>query len=101
MRKARPKKEAKSVDYTPNLEVKELEIPVEEKIEVQKEEPTQNFYTIKVTDPALYMREGPSLSSKIVGLITDKGEYKIINENNGWGKLENGNWIMLAYTKIV
>ena len=104
MRKARPKKEAKSVDYTPNLEVKELEIPVEEeKIEVPVEEKPQQkiIYTVKVTHPSLRMRKGPSLSADVVDYITDEGTYGIVDENNGWGKLENGNWIMLTYTKVV
>ena len=107
MRRRKPKKEVKSVDsldYTPSLEVKELEIPVEEeKIEIPVEEKPQQtiIYSVKVTHPSLRMRKGPSLSADVVDYITDEGIYGIVDENNGWGKLENGNWIMLAYTKGV
>ena len=67
MRRRKPKKEVKSVDsldYTPSLEVKELETPVEEeKIEIPIEEKPQQtvIYTVKVTHPSLRMRKGPSL----------------------------------------
>ena len=104
--KKKSKKEVKSMDlldYTPNLEVKELETIIKEEPEVLVEEKPQQaiIYTVKVTHPSLRMRKGPSLSADIVGFITDEGNYGIVDENNGWGKLENGNWIMLTYTKKI
>ena len=93
------------LDYTPSLEVKKLEIPVVEEKEIEKpveEKPQQKvIYTVKVTHPSLRMRKGPSLSADVVGFITDEGIYGIVDENNGWCKLENGNWIMATYTKVV
>ena len=66
-----------------------------------KEESTPNKeYTVKVAHPSLRMRKAPNLQAEVAGLITDQGYYKIIDEANGWGKLENGNWIMLSYTEI-
>lgn len=56
-------------------------------------------FTVKVTHPSLRMRKAPTTQAEIVGLITDEGLYKIIDEANGWGQLENGNWIMLTYTQ--
>lgn len=44
------------------------------------------------------MRGAPSTQAEIKGIITDMGIYTIVDELNGWGKLENGNWIMLSYT---
>lgn len=58
-------------------------------------------YFVQVTHPSLRRRNAPALSGKEVGLITDQGIYEIFDENNGWGKLENGDWIMLSYTKVV
>lgn len=58
-------------------------------------------YFVQVTHPSLRRRRAPALSGEEVGLITDQGIYEIFDENNGWGKLENGDWIMLSYTKVV
>ena len=58
-------------------------------------------YFVRVTHPSLRRRRAPALSGEEVGLITDQGIYEIFDENNGWGKLENGDWIMLSYTKVV
>lgn len=58
-------------------------------------------YFVKVTHPSLRRRRAPALSGEEVGLITDQGIYEIFDEVNGWGKLENGDWIMLSYTKVV
>jgi len=52
---------------------------------------------VKYTD--LNMRTGPSTSYKSKGKIKP-GVYTIVNEKNGWGKLEtNGYWISLDYTE--
>lgn len=57
-------------------------------------------YTVQVTAEALNVRSEPSVSGNIVNVITDKGIYTIIEENNGWGKLKSGlGWICLDYTQ--
>lgn len=56
------------------------------------------LYSIKVNHPSLRKRRGPSATEETVGLITDEGIYDIYTEENGWGKLEDNTWIMLAYT---
>lgn len=89
------------LDYTPSLEIKELEIPVEVEKSLEEKPQQKIIYTVKVTHPSLRMRKGPSLSADVVGFITDEGIYGIVDENNGWCKLENGNWIMATYTKVV
>ena len=66
-----------------------------------EEQKPKELYSVKVTHPSLRRRVAPSLSSEVAGFITDQGIYKIYDEVNGWGKLENGNWIMLSYTKVV
>lgn len=66
-----------------------------------EEQKPKELYSIKVTHPSLRRRSAPSLSADVVGFITDEGIYKIYDEVNGWGKLENGDWIMLSYTKFV
>lgn len=77
--------------------VDELLTNFEEKVEIK---PTF-IYKVKVTHPSLRRRNAPALSGQEVGLITDQGIYEIFDEVNGWGKLENGDWIMLSYTKVI
>ena len=61
---------------------------------------TSTSYLVKVTANALNIRKGPGTNYAIVGCITDKGSYTIIEENNGWGKLKSdAGWINLNYTK--
>ena len=62
--------------------------------------PTTKSYMVRVTADALNIRKGPGTNYAIVGCITDKGSYTIVEENNGWGKLKSGiGWISLGYTK--
>lgn len=59
-------------------------------------------YIIQITCGALNIRKGPGITNKIVGCITDKNKYTIVEESNGWGKLKSGaGWISLKYTKKV
>ena len=62
----------------------------------------QFTHQVQVTVPALNYRLGPGMNYKVNGIIRDKGTYIIIAEQNGWGKLENGNgWINLKFTTPV
>ena len=62
-------------------------------------------YLVKVIADALHIRNTPALiSNNIVGVISDKGVYTIVDEkaadNHKWGKLKSGaGWIALEYTK--
>lgn len=59
-------------------------------------------YLVKVTANALNVREGAGTNFKIKRIITNKGTYTIVAEENGWGKLKSGaGWICLNYTKRV
>lgn len=64
-------------------------------------------YMVKVTDSALNIRSGAGTNYSIVGCITDKGCYTIIDEKNGtgaskWGKLKSGaGWISLDYCEKI
>ena len=121
-RRNRPKVEEKPVDYLEDLvntsitksieEQKETPIINEESIVVEETGPrgpagvngltNKKFeYNVKVTHPSLRIRRAPNTQAEILGLITDQGVYKIVDEVNGWGQLEDGNWIMLSYTQIV
>lgn len=85
------------------------DLPQEVQIEttVEMDEPatkTEEFksYMVKVTSPALNVRSGPGMTYGTVSCIRDKGDYTIIEENNGWGKLETEiGWINLNYTKKI
>ena len=57
-------------------------------------------YMVKVTADALNIRRGPSTDNPVVGCITDRGTYTIVEESGTWGRLKSGaGWISLAYTK--
>lgn len=57
-------------------------------------------YLVKVTADALNVRSGPGTSYKVNMTIRDQGTYTIVEEKNGWGRLESGaGWISLKYTK--
>lgn len=63
------------------------------------EEPVTG-YQVKVTVDNLNIRSGAGTGYSIVGSITDKGTYTIVQEKNGWGKLKSGaGWIFLSYTR--
>lgn len=57
-------------------------------------------YLVKVTADALNVRSGPGTSYKVNMTIRDQGTYTIVEEKNGWGRLESGaGWISLKYTQ--
>lgn len=58
-------------------------------------------YKVHVTHPSLRKRAMPNLGAYVAGIISDQGIYEIFETVNGWGRLEDGNWIMLSYTEIV
>ena len=72
--------------------------PVVEK-PIIKEEP-EFLYKVQVTHPSLRIRSGPSLQNGQIGLITNQGIYEVLEEKNGWGKINSG-WIMLQYTQKI
>ena len=64
--------------------------------------PTQP-YTVRVTADSLNVRKGPSVDYEVVNVITDKGIYTIVDQDNNWGLLKayadnRDGWISLAYT---
>lgn len=58
-------------------------------------------YLVKVTSSSLNRRSGPGTGYSILGTITNKGVYTIVEVKSGWGKLKTANkgWIKLSYTK--
>lgn len=68
----------------------------------KNENQEKSSFLVKVTCNCLNIRKEPNTKSKIVGTITDKGTYTIIEKNGKWGKLKSGKgWIYLSYTKVV
>lgn len=92
-RKSKPKKEEKPVDFLDTFNQEKVEAPIQE--------PEDTSYKVKVTHPSLRIRRAPNLQAEIVGLITDQGIYTILDEANGWGKIDENKWIMLSYTQII
>jgi uncharacterized protein YgiM (DUF1202 family) len=61
---------------------------------------TQGGFRVKVTASVLNIRKGAGASYPLMGRITNKGIYTIVEEKNGWGKLKSGaGWIHLGYVK--
>ncbi|MBE5932656.1 MAG: N-acetylmuramoyl-L-alanine amidase [Lachnospiraceae bacterium] len=63
-------------------------------------------YLVKVTTDGLNIRSGPGTSYPVVGLITDRGVYTIVDFKTVsgiiWGKLKSGaGWIALSYTTTI
>jgi len=56
---------------------------------------------VRVTATALNVRTGPGTTYKVAQCIRDRGVYQIVEEKNGWGRLNTGGWISLQYTKNV
>jgi hypothetical protein len=62
-------------------------------------------YLVKVTAYTLNIRKGPGTNTAIVGTITDRGVYTIVEEADGpganrWGRLKSGaGWISLSNTE--
>ena len=60
----------------------------------------QVSYTVKVkVNSHLNVRKGPGTDREQVGKLNNGDKVKIIEEVDGWGKMENGNWISLKYTE--
>lgn len=72
-----------------------------EEVESKENKQPVALYSVKVTHPSLRRRSEPEVADNIVGLISDKGIYNIYAEVGGWGKLEDGSWIMLQFTKKI
>jgi hypothetical protein len=62
-------------------------------------------YLVNITGSPLNIRRGPGTDTAVVGSITDRGVYTIVEEANGsgakkWGRLKSGaGWISLDYTQ--
>lgn len=72
-----------------------------EEVEFKENKQPTALYSVKVTHPSLRRRSEPEVADNIVGLISDKGIYNIYAEVGGWGKLEDGSWIMLQFTNKI
>lgn len=73
----------------------------EEKHESHIEHMPEPLFKVRVIYPSLRCRSTPEIGENVVKTITDKGIYQIYDVRDGWGQLEDGNWIMLQYTKKI
>lgn len=60
-------------------------------------------YQVDVTANYVPIHKGPARAYTLLGHITDKGRYTIIEERNGWGRLKEypKGWILLSYTQPI
>lgn len=80
--------------------VQEVNARLDEKVETTTS--NDNSYLVKVTANGLNIRKGVGTGTAIVGCITDKGTYTIVETKGNWGKLKSGaGWICLDYTQRV
>ena len=49
----------------------------------------------------LRIRNGPGINFEEVGTIFDQNRHYVFEENNGWGRIGDDQWIMLQYTEKV
>ena len=65
--------------------------------------PKQDYlYKIRVTASALNVRSGAGSSYSVIATIRDKGQYSVIEEQNGWVKLKEYNgWVSAKYTQKI
>ena len=62
----------------------------------------QGSYLVRVTADSLNIRKGAGTKYPIVGKITNKGAYTIVETVDGWGKLKSGaGYISLKYTEKI
>ncbi len=64
------------------------------------------FYRVTTTCDILNIRSGPGMQYKASGKIQEKtgrkNQYTIVEEQDGWGRLQSGaGWISLKYTKKI
>jgi len=53
---------------------------------------------VLVNIPSLNVRSGPGLGNPVVGSVKKGQVVNVAREVNGWGEIEPGRWISLAYT---
>lgn len=72
---------------------------IEKKEKIIKDE---SFF-VSVTSDSLNVRSTPEddNDNNIMYQITDHSTHKITESRNGFGQIEDGNWIMLKYTKRI
>ena len=68
---------------------------------IEKEEPSVQFdpYIAEVIASKLNCRTGPSLSYRVVTLFRKGEKLQIVEEKNGWGRVEGKGWVSLEYAK--
>lgn len=59
-------------------------------------------YKVRVNTALLNVREQPDTKSNVSMIIAENEIYTIVDEQNGWGKLDNdAGWILLKYTEKI
>lgn len=58
-------------------------------------------YKVKITATGLNVRKGPGTYYKKIDLLYRHEVHTIVDEEGSWGKLNNGGWISLNYTKKI
>jgi len=79
---------------------------IKDEVANDKINPEQKGYLVKVTTDGLNIRTGAGISHPVVGVITDRGVYTIVDtqttSGTKWGKLKSGaGWIALSYTESI
>ena len=86
---------------TQEIPILEAESPIIEETPVIEEQIIQPIYKVKVNHPNLRRRSGPSFSADILGYITDYATFDVFEEQNGWGRVGDNEWIKLEFTKKI
>ena len=80
-------KEEVKVEAEPK--VKPVEKPIEKK--------AFSEYQVQINYSTLKVRKGPGSNYDAIGFVKNLERYTILAEENGFGKIDEGKWIMLSY----
>lgn len=58
--------------------------------------PLFESYEVKITAKKINVRSGPGIENEVVEIIKRNKVVKILEEQDGWGKIDSG-WINLKY----
>ena len=62
---------------------------------IVEDEVKNEFFLYVVAVDGVNVREKPNIKSNIIKKYKYMDEIKIINENNGWGEIENGGFVFM------
>lgn len=76
---------------------KKIEEPTKKEQEDVVEVKVDKSRTAVVRISPLNIRSTPDLVGNVIGKLLEGDSVKIVEDKDGWGRLEDGGWILLDY----